>query len=657
MNSHNKTRREFLKTIGMSASMIAATGGINLLGCSIKKERLPNIVIMFIDDQGYADVGCFGAKGFETPNLDRMADDGIKFTNFHVSQAVCSASRASLLTGCYSERVGIQGALMPWSTVGLNPEEETIADMLKAKGYATGIFGKWHLGHHKEFLPLRHGFDEYLGLPYSNDMWPVGFDGKLVTVGKKVYYPPLPLIENNEKVDEIRTLEDQAKLTTLYTERAVKFIEKNKDQPFFLYLPHTMVHVPLGVSEKFRGKSEQGMYGDVMMEIDWSVGEILKTLNKHGLDKNTLVVYASDNGPWLNFGNHAGSADPLREGKGTMWEGGCRVPCIMRWNGLIPAGKVSDKIAATIDLLPTIAAITGAPLPKKKIDGINILSLLKDDQTANPRDHYFYYYGGELRAVSQGKWKLYFPHTSRSYEGVEPGNDGFPGSYATLAVGLELYDLENDISETNNVIDQHLEVVAQLKALAEKAREELGDRLRQTKGKGVREPGRIGSQGHRQIKHLAIGKIVKLKNSFSPKYPGKGSQTLVDGIRGSMDHADGTWLGFEGDDLEAIVDLGTTQSVKKIRCGFFQNQVTWIFLPIFIEMAIATDGNDFQVIGTFDVKTEFSPEAEIKDFSIDLATNEARFVRIKAKNVGTCPDWHPGAGGKAWLFVDEIVVE
>lgn len=657
MNSQNQTRREFLKTIGMSASMATIAGSMNIWGCTNKRNRPPNIIIIFIDDQGYADVGCYGVRGFETPNLDQMANEGMKFTNFYVSQAVCSASRASLLTGCYAERVGIQGALMPWSTIGLNSEGETIAEILKKKGYATGIFGKWHLGHHKEFLPLQHGFDEYLGLPYSNDMWPVGFDGKPVTEGRKIYYPPLPLIENNDKIDEIRTLEDQAKLTTLYTERAIKFIEKNKNRPFFLYVPHTMVHVPLGVSEKFRGKSEQGMYGDVMMEIDWSVGEILKTLNKHGLGKNTLVIYTSDNGPWLNFGNHAGSAYPLREGKGTMWEGGCRVPCIMRWTGQIHAGAECHNIAATIDLLPTIAAITGAPLPKKPIDGVNILPLLKGDQSANPRDHYFYYYDGELRAVRQGKWKLYFPHKTRSYEGVEPGNDGFPGPYATLTVGLELYDLENDISETNNVIDQYPEIVAQLKALAEKARKELGDRLMQTKGKSVREPGRIGSQGQPRVKHLAMGKDVKLKNQYHSKYVGTGEKALVDGIRGSMDYNDGSWLGFEGVDLEATVDLGKTQSVKKIKCGFIQNQVTWIFLPIFIEMAVSTNGNDFQVIGTFDVKTEFDPKPEIKDFSTDLDVSEARFVRVKAKNVGTCPEWHPGVGGKAWLFVDEIVVE
>jgi len=485
-----KTRREFLKIVGFGATAVAVSG----LDCRRSSTRLPNIVIILTDDLGYADVGCFGARGFATPNLDRMAAEGMKFTSFYVSQAVCSASRASLLTGCYSERVSVQGALGPQSRIGLNPEEETIAELLKKRGYATAIFGKWHLGHHKEFLPLQQGFDEYFGLPYSNDMWPMNYDGTPAAKGAKSAYPPLPLIEGNENAGEVRTLEDQDKLTTLYTERAVRFIEKNKERPFFLYVPHSMPHVPLGVSEKFRGKSAQGMYGDVITEIDWSVGEILKALFKHGLEGHTLVIFTSDNGPWLNFGNHAGSALPLREGKGTMWEGGARVPCIMRWPGRIPAGGECQEMAATIDLLPTIAAVTGAPLPEKPIDGVNLLPLLEGKRNADPRDHYLYYYGGELQAVRQGKWKLHFPHKYRSYLGVEPGQNGNPGPYASGQTGLELYDLEHDIGETKNVATRHPEVVEQLKALAERARLELGDSLTQTKGRGVRPPGRKAGQ-------------------------------------------------------------------------------------------------------------------------------------------------------------------
>ena len=306
-------------------------------GCSQSAPKPTNFVLIFADDLGYGDVGSFGAKGYETPHLDRLASEGRRFTNFHVSQAVCSASRASLMTGCYANRVGIRGALGPASEIGLNPEEETIAENLQKKGYTSGIFGKWHLGHARKFLPLQQGFDEYLGLPYSNDMWPVDYDGVAwrdkdvpdTEKPRKSKQPPLPLIDGNEKSAEIWTLDDQATLTTRYTERAVQFIERNKDRVFFLYVPHSMPHVPLGVSAKFKGKSEQGMFGDVIMEIDWSVGQILEALDRNGLRDNTLVVFTSDNGPWLNYGNHAGKTGGLREGKGTSWEGGKRVPCIM----------------------------------------------------------------------------------------------------------------------------------------------------------------------------------------------------------------------------------------------------------------------------------------------------------------------------------------
>ena len=486
-------------------SMILVSFILIYTGCSQHSSRqataIPytNFVLIFTDDQGYADVGCFGAKDFETPNLDRMAKEGMQFTDFHVAQAVCSASRAALMTGCYSNRVSILGALNPQTKHGLNPDEETIAEVLKKKGYAAGIFGKWHLGHHKPFLPLQQGFDEYLGLPYSNDMWPVDYDGiqiseklaqgKKATKPHKINFQQLPLIEGNEKVTEIRTLADQATLTTRYTERAVQFINKNKDKPFFLYVPHSMPHVPLGVSDKFKGKSRQGMYGDVIMEIDWSVGQILRALKKNGLEQNTLVIFASDNGPWMNYGNHAGQVGPLREAKGTMWEGGARVPCIMRWPGHIKPASVCDKLAATIDVLPTIAEIAETPLPEKKIDGVSILDLFEGDKEANPRQEYYYYYGKELRAVRQGPWKLIFPHEYRSYENVKPGMDGWPGSYSKGKTGLALYNLQEDIGERKDVKDQHPEIVEQLKALGEKARADLGDSLTGSRGTHVREPG------------------------------------------------------------------------------------------------------------------------------------------------------------------------
>ena len=482
-------RRDFLKTLGTGAVALSVS---SCRGRTVQ-GRLPNIVVFFIDDLGFGDVGCYGAEGFSTPNLDRMAEQGMRFTSFYVSQAVCSASRASLLTGCYSNRVSLLGALGPRAKIGLHEGEETIAEVLKKKGYTTAAFGKWHLGHHQQFLPLQHGFDEYLGLPYSNDMWPIGYDGRPASPElAKASYPFPPLFDGNEKVREIRTLEDQSMLTTWCTERAVQFIEKNVDRPFFLYVPHSMVHVPLGVSDKFRGKSEQGLFGDVMMEIDWSVGEILKALAKQGLEKDTLVVFTSDNGPWLNFGNHAGSAGPFREGKGSSWEGGVRVPCIMRWPGQISKGKVCDKMAATLDFLPTFAAISGSPLPEHKIDGINILPLLRGEQGADPRTHLYYYYGRQLQCVREGRWKLHLPHNYRSYQGVEPGRDGLGGPYARGQTDFELYDLDNDMGESIDVFDSHPSVVERLKALAERARWELGDT--DLEGREVRPPGRIETE-------------------------------------------------------------------------------------------------------------------------------------------------------------------
>lgn len=453
-------------------------------------SRLPNIVIIFTDDQGYADVGVFGAKDFKTPNLDRLAKEGCKFSNFHVAQPVCSASRAALLTGCYPNRIGIHGALGPGARHGINENEMTIAELLKQKGYATGMAGKWHLGHHPQFLPKHNGFDEYFGLPYSNDMWPNHPEAK------KGVYPPLPLIEGAKPVKIGLGHEDQEQLTTQYTERAVKFIERNKDRPFFFYLAHSMPHVPLHVSRKFKGKSKQGLYGDVIMEIDWSVGEVLKALNKNGLEENTLVIFTSDNGPWLSYGNHAGSAGPLREGKGTVWEGGTREPCIMRWPGKIPKGSVNNSMLMTIDLLPTIAKLTGAELPKHKIDGLDVWPLMAGEKGAkNPHDAYFFWYDhNALQSVTSGDghWKLILPHTSRTLGGKPGGKDGIPAKYTENKITQpELYDLSQDIGENKNVISQFPDVVKNLSALAEQAREDLGDSLKNQKGAGAREPGKL----------------------------------------------------------------------------------------------------------------------------------------------------------------------
>lgn len=433
-------------------------------------KRKPNIIVVYADDLGYGDLGCFGNKKIKTPNLDKMAKQGIRFTSFYVAQAVCSASRAALMTGKYSNRTGILGALGPNAKHGLAREHTTIAEMLKLLGYRTGIIGKWHLGHLAEYLPTRRGFDEYYGLPYSNDMWPKHPTAK---------FPDLPLIDG-EKITAKNP--DQSKLTTEYTERAVQFIKKNKDHPFFLYLPQTMPHVPLFVSERFKGKSEAGLYGDVIMEIDWSVGEILRTLKDLGIDDDTLVIFTSDNGPWLSYGNHGGSAWLLREGKGTTWEGGVRVPFIARWPGRIPADRTQPIPAMTIDLLPTFSKLTGAKLPDGKLDGKDITPLLMGEAGAkSPHEAYFFYWNNELHGVRSGPWKLYFPHTYRTLEGSRPGADGKPGLYKELKCGLELYNLDNDLSERTDVAARNPEVVRRLQVMADRMRDDLGDTLTRKK--------------------------------------------------------------------------------------------------------------------------------------------------------------------------------
>jgi len=648
-----KSRRDFLKTLG--AAGVAFSVPVWWNQCSSGKKP-PNIVLIFTDDQGYGDAGVYGAKKFTTPYLDRLADEGMYFTQFYASQAVCSASRASLLTGCYAERVSILGALMPWSEIGLNHEETTIAEMLKKRGYSTAIFGKWHLGHHKEFLPVYHGFDEYFGLPYSNDMWPVDYDGHPVKKGHKKNYPPLPLIEGVKVVDHINTLDDQATLTTQYAKKAVHFIKKNQHNPFFLYLAHSMPHVPLGVSDKFKGKSEQGMYGDVIEEIDWSVGRVLKTLDQYGLSDNTLVIYTSDNGPWLNYGNHAGSTGGLREGKGTAFEGGPRVPAIMRWPGHIPSGSVCRKMVSTIDILPTLAAVTGSPLPDKPIDGVNILPLLKGDEKAEPRDTFLYYYCGELRAVRQGRWKRVFKHRSRSYVGVKPGRDGHPGPYAFLKVQPALYDLQSDPGETTDVAAQHPEIVKTLDALAEKARQSLGDRLQKRTGKDVRPPGRRSFNRKKKIKNVAAGGTITLVNPASPQYPGKGPKTLINEQLGSRDFHDHQWLGFEGTDLEAVIDLGSVKTVNKVSSSFLRNQLSWIFLPEWVEVSVSTEGSIYTKMKKVTLSQKQEPDTIVKSVGIEVEKN-VRYIKVHARNRGQCPDWHSGAGGKAWLFCDEILVE
>ncbi len=409
--------------------------------------KLPNIIVIFADDQGYQDLGCFGSPNIKTPNIDRLAAEGMRFTSFYSAYCVCSASRAALMTGCYQPRLSMPGVLGPKSKVGLHPEEVTIADMLKTQGYATLCVGKWHLGDRPQTLPTAQGFDHYFGLPYSNDMARMKDWGNNPDALDKIWKLKKWDIYKNALYRDTEIIEaplNQVTMTERYTEEAIKFIRKSKDRPFFLYFPHTMVHVPLFVSEDRYDANPAQAYKLAVEHIDGSVGQLLETLRDLGITENTLVVYTSDNGPWLSKKHHGGSALPLRAGKGTTYEGGMRVPGIMRWPASIPGGTVTDEVVSTIDLLPTFASIVGANLPDHPIDGLDVSALLADPQQPSPhrKAGYYYYKNGKVEAVRRGKWKL-----------------------RPLGKQIELYDLDADISETNNVAPSHPDVVSQLQTL------------------------------------------------------------------------------------------------------------------------------------------------------------------------------------------------
>jgi arylsulfatase A-like enzyme len=416
--------------------------------------RPPNVVVIFIDDMGYGDIGPFGATKQRTPHLDRMAKEGMKLTSFYATP-VCSVSRAQMMTGCYGARVSVPGVYFPGQSVGLNPSEVTVAERLKEKGYATQMVGKWHLGDQPEFLPTRQGFDHYLGIPYSNDMLKKSAETKV---------PVVPLLRD-EKIVELMDGEGQRRLVELYTKEAVDFIGRNKEQPFYLYFAHNAVHTPIWPGAAFAGKSQNGRFGDWVEEVDWSVGQVLEALRTQGLDKDTIVVFTSDNGPWLTKGTDGGSAGPLRGGKGSTWEGGVRVPTLAWWPGRIPAGSVNDAVAATIDLLPTFVSLAGGTVPATPvIDGRDITPILLGQSKESAREAHYYFSGYDLQAVRQGRWKL----------ALVPQPEGMGKQAPKTAPGLRLYDLDAEIGEQTDVAAQHPDVVAKLKALAEKMAAEIG---------------------------------------------------------------------------------------------------------------------------------------------------------------------------------------
>ena len=464
----------------------AATASIALPAGAAGRASKPNFVIIFADDQGYGDLGCFGSTKIRTPNIDRMAREGMRFTNFMVASPVCTPSRAALLTGCYPKRVGMhQHVLFPTSTKGLHPEERTIADHLKSQGYATACFGKWHLGHHPEVLPRAQGFDAYLGIPYSNDMnhpdnkgkpkgGPDGMDILWADPESTLTKWKTPLIEN-EKIAELPV--DQRTVTRRYTDRAVSFIRDNRDKPFFVYLPHSMPHIPLYVPDDVRDPDPKNAYTCVIEHIDAEVGRVMKTIRELGLSENTYVIYTSDNGPWLPFKHHGGSAGPLREGKGTTFEGGQRVPCVMWGPGRIPAGTECNELVGTIDLLPTIAAITGKPLPKdRKIDGLNVAQLLHKKGAKSPRNEFIHYTSqGKIEGLRQGRWKLLVKHPRQR----RSNNRKNQAKKAPPKPQIMLFDLLADIGEKNNLASANPKIVARLQARMLQLDKEIAANARQ----------------------------------------------------------------------------------------------------------------------------------------------------------------------------------
>lgn len=463
--------------------------------------RPPNVILFFVDDMGYADIGPFGARDYPTPNLDALSASGRRFTDFHVSAPVCSASRASLMTGVLNVRLGINGAYSPKAEIGLNPAETTLAEICKQKGYETAVFGKWHLGHHPKFLPTSQGFDVYEGIPYSNDMWPQHPRYAHLPIDhpeRYKVYKSLPFVHNEEVVNPDLKSEDQALLTRWATESAVAFIEKNHGRPFFIYMPYSMVHVPIFASDRFLGKSGAGLFGDVVMELDWSVGEVIKSLDRFGVRENTLVIFTTDNGPWASYGEHAGSAGIYRGFKHTNFEGGTRVPTLMSWPSKIPANSNCDSFSSTIDILPTIAKLIDAELPKHKIDGKDIQDLMfSKEKMATPHEYFPYYGRGELQAIRNEHWKLVFPHRYSSLNGEPGGKGGFPVKYETNVAELALYNLDMDPSESTNVKKKYPEVFKALVSAADAYRNELGDKLTNSIGTKLREPGQLAPDDKR----------------------------------------------------------------------------------------------------------------------------------------------------------------
>jgi arylsulfatase len=480
MTVHTPTRRQFLKYAGAGAAALAMPKWLGAAEPAAAGKRRPNLIIFFTDDQGYNDVGCYGSPDIETPNFDRMAREGIRLTDFY-AMPVCGPSRAALMTGCYPIRVAEPDNRKNQHTI-LHPREVTIAEILKSAGYATGLVGKWHLAGERretyppELMPTGQGFDSFFGTPLHN--------GVTRTVRERSFRTQL--MRGNEVLDDFLDQDEMSTLTRRYTEEAVRFIRDHAGSPFFLYLAHNMPHVPLGASEAFRGKSKRGLYGDVIAELDWSVGQVMQTLEELGIDSDTLILFTSDNGPWIEeyLGDYGGSADPLRGSKMMTWDGGPRVPCIVRWPGRVPAGRVSGELVSTLDVLPTFTRLAGADVPADRtLDGVDVSDFLLGKSEKSPRMRYYFYCYTHLQAVREGRWKLVLPRPAR------PKWCGWSARMIDAVKEVELYDLVSDIAEKHNVAAAHPDVVKRLMDVVEEARCDLGDYDRVGRGARFFDPG------------------------------------------------------------------------------------------------------------------------------------------------------------------------
>lgn len=587
------------------------------------KSTTPNVIILFADDLGYGDLGVYGHPTIRTPNLDAMASKGMKFTNFYSGSPACTASRYALLTGRYPIRSGFQWVLYPNSSRGIHSKEYTLAEGMKDAGYTTACFGKWHLGTtKKEYLPLQNGFDEYFGLPYSNDMIPP-------------LWNDIPLLEGN---DTISLNPDQKTLTKQYTERAIDFITKHSHDPFFIYVPYAMPHLPLHPGEEFIGKSERGTYGDVVEELDWSVGNILKSLKYNNLLSNTLIIFVSDNGPWIIKNEEGGSSGLLRDGKGSTWEGGMRVPMIAHWEGKISPATLNTQTTSTLDLYTSLLKLVGQEIPKETIyDGKDISNLFLGNESEKIEEKPFFFYGAkQLHAIRKGKWKLHI-HTSSQTK-----REYFEGKTPLL------FNINEDPSEKYDLAKKFPKIVNELLQEIESHKNEIKAQP------DFFQKERLASRKE----HLAFEKKVTLKNPPHPNYNAiTNTNTLTDGFTEGADRFR-TLMGFEGRNLEAMIDLEEEKTVKEIKIGFLQNQPSWIFFPTKVDFFVSQDGKNFKKIDIQEIDSNLVDKMSgVFYFSTkDKIDRKYRYLKVIAYNQGKCPEGHDGAGKDCWIFADEIIV-